>query len=132
MNKLMVSLALIVALAAGCSSEQQASVQVKDFSIGSPSDFKSGKVTFRVHNSGPGEHEMVILKTSLGPDSLPTDGDKVNEEAKGIESPGEIEDIVAGKTKSATFDLKPGSYVLICNLPGHYAKGMRAGFKVTG
>jgi uncharacterized cupredoxin-like copper-binding protein len=27
-------------------------------------------------------------------------------------------------TKTLTADLKPGRYVLICNLPGHYAMGM--------
>jgi hypothetical protein len=27
--------------------------------------------------------------------------------------------------------LKPGRYVLICNLPEHYARGMHAAFRVT-
>ena len=36
-----------------------------------------------------------------------------------------------GATKTITIDLKPGHYVLFCNLPGHYAAGMHQDFWVT-
>ena len=45
-------------------------------------------------------------------------------EASGVESPGEIEDVGPGQTKSGTLKLTPGRYVMICNLPGHYKQGM--------
>jgi uncharacterized cupredoxin-like copper-binding protein len=32
--------------------------------------------------------------------------------------------VAAGETKSGNFELTPGHYVIFCNLPGHYAKGM--------
>src|SRR6266545_2093854 len=35
------------------------------------------------------------------------------------------------KTKSTTIDLKPGNYVLVCNIERHYEKGMRTAFTVT-
>ncbi len=46
---------------------------------------------------------------------------------------GKIEerDLGPGRLASATFDLSPGSYVLICNLSGHYKQGMYAPFQVT-
>jgi uncharacterized cupredoxin-like copper-binding protein len=44
---------------------------------------------------------------------------------------GEIGDIGKGKTKSATYKLKAGSYVLVCNISKHYGLGMRAPFTVT-
>ena len=47
------------------------------------------------------------------------------------ESPGEIPDVEAGATKSADFELKPGKYVMFCNLPGHYAAGMYGTLTVT-
>jgi uncharacterized cupredoxin-like copper-binding protein len=30
-----------------------------------------------------------------------------------------------------TLDLKPGHYAVVCNLPGHYAAGMRQDFWAT-
>jgi len=35
-----------------------------------------------------------------------------------------------GKTRRLALGLKPGKYVLICNVPGHYQAGMRVGFTV--
>ena len=49
-------------------------------------------------------------------------------EAKSV---GEIGNIGKGKTKSKTFTLKAGKYVLVCNIAKHYQLGMRAPFTVT-
>ena len=43
----------------------------------------------------------------------------------------EQDELGSGKSASATFDLSPGKYVLICNLGGHYRNGMFAGFTVN-
>ena len=40
-------------------------------------------------------------------------------------------DLGAGEAASATFDLAPGKYVLICNLADHYEGGMYASFEVA-
>ena len=29
-----------------------------------------------------------------------------------------------GQSKSESIDLKPGKYVFVCNIPGHYKDGM--------
>ena len=39
-------------------------------------------------------------------------------------SVGAIEETKGGASASHEFDLKPGHYVFICNVPGHYAAGM--------
>lgn len=46
---------------------------------------------------------------------------------------GKIEerDLGPGRSASATFDLSPGSYVLICNVSGHYKEGMYAPLQVA-
>jgi uncharacterized cupredoxin-like copper-binding protein len=31
---------------------------------------------------------------------------------------------VPGESAPHTFDLKPGTYVMVCNVPGHYDAGM--------
>jgi uncharacterized cupredoxin-like copper-binding protein len=83
----------------------------------------SGKVVITAPNTGNAEHELVLLRTSTDPAKLKTEKDgEANEEA--YSSPGEIADVEAGTTKHATFHLKPGVYVMICNVPGHYKAGM--------
>ena len=100
----------------------------------------AGQVTFQAKNTGPeDEHELVVLKTDLDPGDLPTKSDgSVNEEGKGLEAVGEIEEFKVGKTQSKAFDLAAGSYVLICNVvekdegktEAHYQLGMRTAFTV--
>jgi uncharacterized cupredoxin-like copper-binding protein len=92
----------------------------------------AGKVTFAVTNVGKMDHELIIFKTDLAADKLPTEKDdptRVDEEKIG--AIGEVEDIGPNKTKSGTFDLTAGKYVLICNKPGHYVAGQRIAFEVT-
>jgi uncharacterized cupredoxin-like copper-binding protein len=104
----------------------------KDFAIAvDPTSAKAGSTTFNVDNSGPSTHELVVFATDLAPEDLPLgdDGD-VDEEGQGLTHVDEVEDIGAGCQASLTLDLDAGNYVLICNLPGHYAAGMRAEFKV--
>jgi uncharacterized cupredoxin-like copper-binding protein len=44
---------------------------------------------------------------------------------------GEKEDIGAGTETSFSLGLEPGSYVLLCNLPSHYAAGMATSLEVS-
>ena len=43
---------------------------------------------------------------------------------------GEVEDIEPGKTKRFSVNLKRGSYVLLCNVAGHYKLGQYSAFRV--
>lgn len=100
----------------------------------------AGQVTFQAKNTGPKDpHELVVIKSDLEPGALPTTPEgKVDEEGAGIEVIGEIEEFKVGETRSSTFDLKAGSYVLICNVvekeegktEAHYQLGMRTAFTV--
>jgi plastocyanin len=82
---------------------------------------RSGKVTISMRNDGKTAHELVVLKTDAAPDALEVSGGRVSEK----DSVGEISETKAGATASKTLDLEPGSYVYVCNIPGHYADGMR-------
>jgi uncharacterized cupredoxin-like copper-binding protein len=95
---------------------------------------KAGKTVISAPNEGSAEHELVLFRTNMSPAKLPTEKDgSVDEEKmdKIAESGGEIADVEGGESKSATFDLKPGKYVMFCNLPGHYAAGMYGTLTVT-
>ncbi len=37
-----------------------------------------------------------------------------------------------GESGQVTLHLNPGTYILFCNIPGHYAMGMWTLLKVTG
>jgi uncharacterized cupredoxin-like copper-binding protein len=88
----------------------------------------SGSVRFETTNDGAVPHELVIIKTDLGVDELPVSEARVPEDA--VDLIGEIEEFDAGTSMNASFDLGPGKYVLICNIPGHYDLGMRVAFVV--
>ncbi len=108
-------------------------VSMDEFTIKlSATSAAAGKVTFQVANQGKVEHELVVLKTDVAPNALKmraANPKKVDEEA-GAQNLGEVEDIGAGETKSGTFDLPAGKYVLICNVEDHYKSGMAVAFEV--
>jgi uncharacterized cupredoxin-like copper-binding protein len=88
---------------------------------------KAGSVTIDAPNIGQVEHELVLFKTNADPASLPLSGSDVDEaalEKSGAEEGGEIEEVGPGESEEGTFDLTPGKYVMFCNLPGHYERGM--------
>jgi uncharacterized cupredoxin-like copper-binding protein len=93
------------------------------------SSLGAGQVRFNVSNTGKIKHEFVVLRTNIAPGKLPLkkDGD-ANEEI--AVSPGEVPGIASGKKKTLDVILKPGKYVLLCNLPGHYKYGQYTGITV--
>jgi uncharacterized cupredoxin-like copper-binding protein len=86
---------------------------------------KAGRVKITVKNRGKQVHEMLVLKAN---GSLPLKGKGVDE-AK-LERKhrviGEIADVAPGQSGAKTFAPRTGTYLLFCNLPGHYTAGMEA------
>ena len=79
-------------------------------------------VTFNVTNAGAVAHEFVVIRSDLPADGLPVAGGRGDE--SGLDVVGRIPEFAGGTSASMTFDLTPGNYVLICNIPGHYGLGM--------
>lgn len=134
MGKL-VTIVIAVALFAGaCSSDKETTLDVtlSEWQVGlSTSSVAAGSVTVRARNAGTTEHELVLVKTTLPADALPTEGDIVKEDAEGLGEVGEIAEFAANSTEEATFNLDAGAYVLFCNVESHYAKGMHASLTAT-
>jgi uncharacterized cupredoxin-like copper-binding protein len=95
----------------------------------------AGEVTFNVHNEGPSRHELVVIRTDLPETELPEEDVSgfpvVDERARGLKVVDETKEMLPGVSVGLTVDLKPGSYVLICNIRGHYRFGMHAAFSVS-
>jgi uncharacterized cupredoxin-like copper-binding protein len=112
------------------SSAGGVSATEKDFSITlSSSTGTAGPVTFNISNEGPSTHEFVVIKTDDAPDALPVKNGTVDED--GLTIVDENEDIAPGTTAELPVDLEAGSYVIICNVSGHYEAGMHTGFTVS-
>jgi uncharacterized cupredoxin-like copper-binding protein len=108
-------------------------VTLADYSVTLDStSLTAGEVTFDVTNDAGQVHEFVVVQTDLAEDALPTDdaGD-VDEESPKIAPVDEIEDIEPGTQPSLSVTLEAGSYVALCNLPGHYRQGMHTAFEVA-
>jgi uncharacterized cupredoxin-like copper-binding protein len=89
----------------------------------------AGEVTIEAENEGAVAHEILIVQTDLAADELPMAEGSVVDESK-IEAAGRIAEFPAGESASGTFTLESGDYVLICNVPAHYAAGMHTEFTV--
>jgi uncharacterized cupredoxin-like copper-binding protein len=80
----------------------------------------AGRVTFVVRNTGTVVHELVVMRWSGNAKQMPRKGYQVSERS----AVGEVADVEPGHVGRATLTLKPGKYVLVCNIPGHYQLGM--------
>lgn len=93
---------------------------------------KAGEVRFEVANlSRAWRHEMVVVAVDDPNAPLPYDYNTARVPEDKLKVLGEVDELEAGKSGALDVKLEPGSYLLICNLPGHYAAGMVAVFTVT-
>lgn len=114
----------------GDGSGGDVAVTIKDFSlIVQPGTFASGDITFGIQNDGPSAHEFVIIRSDEKPDELPVENGLIPEDQ--VDLVDEAEDIAPGTNTTLSVNLAAGSYVLVCNLSGHYEAGVYAGFSVT-
>lgn len=131
--------ALAAATLAGCGSDAASgdgviAADLSEWAVKpAASSAPGGQVTFRIRNRGAEIHEFLVVRSDLALDKLPVDdaGD-VSEDGAGLEFVDEREGLQPGSTTDLTVNLTPGRYVLLCNLPTHYAQGMLTGFEVTG
>lgn len=98
----------------------------------SPSAVKAGKVKFKVANDSKDTiHEMIVMYLEDPAKPLPyiANESRVDEDKAGDK--GEVSELDPGKSGALTVELKAGKYLLICNVPGHYAAGMWTEFTVN-
>jgi cytochrome c oxidase subunit 4 len=98
-------------------------VSLKEFTIEAAATVAAGDVTFDVRNDGTASHNLRVIKTDLAPDALPMVAGAVDETQ--LDVVATTSDLAPGRgSESVTATLEAGTYVLICNVVGHYQLGM--------
>jgi uncharacterized cupredoxin-like copper-binding protein len=118
--------------AAGCGGAHRGAsaatpvvaVNERDFAISSPGVVKAGTVVFRVDNKGPDAHELIVVRAPSGRLPMRSDGLTVNEEHLLPREVGALEPAETNVVRNLRVRLKPGRYVLFCNMSGHFMGGM--------
>ena len=85
----------------------------------------AGEVTFKVTNDSKEiVHELLVVKVADTNEPLPylNSESRVDEDAAG--HLGEVSELDPGASGSLTLSLDKGTYMLFCNIPGHYLAGM--------
>jgi uncharacterized cupredoxin-like copper-binding protein len=93
---------------------------------------KAGDVVFSVHNDAmTEEHEMVVVKLKAADQEIPLNAAKNRVDEKKLKSLGEVADLKPGADGMLKAHLDAGTYLLLCNIKGHYEAGMHAKLAVT-
>ena len=91
-----------------------------------------GDVVFNVANHAMTEqHEMILVKLNSADQQIPLNLKKHRVEEKQLKTLGEVAELQPSDTGSLKAKLKPGTYMLLCNIKGHYEAGMWTKLTVT-
>ena len=135
--RILLAASAVLVLGVACTSTESGDtdgieVSLRDDSVTlDPSSTAAASVTFSATNEGTETHEIEVFRNvgDVDPTALPIeDGVAATD---GLELVDEIEDITPGGNADLTIDLAAGSYVVMCNLPDHYGRGMVNSIDVT-
>jgi len=116
-------------LASACGSPKPTAATLpvveRDFAIHAPSSVRAGLVRITLRNRGPVSHELLLVRASGARLPLRKDGFTIDEEALGKRLVATIEPKGPGSHEVLVVRLRPGRYILFCNMAGHAAAGMQ-------
>jgi uncharacterized cupredoxin-like copper-binding protein len=97
-----------------------------EFKIDTATTVRPGTYDYVLYNAGAIQHELLVFRPSLPRNALAVDADgNLAEDAPGMNKVSDGDNISPGGTQSRTLTLTvPGTYLFVCNLPGHYHSGM--------
>lgn len=118
-------------LASGCGGGSHRALPVlsiteRDFHITVTPIVPAGDVSVTLENKGPVSHELLIIR---GHGALPlrADGFTIDEDAVHARLVALLEPR-GPSTRHFVVHLVPGRYILLCNMAGHAASGMKTSF----
>ncbi len=90
-----------------------------------PATIPPGEVTFQaVNDSSELVHEMVIARIRDPKQPLPYSMDSMEVDEDGAGLRGKLSELGPGQSGAVTLTVKPGTYMIYCNIAGHYMLGM--------
>jgi uncharacterized cupredoxin-like copper-binding protein len=107
-------------------------ISLYEWKVIAPTTLKAGKTSFTISNFGTVPHELLIFKSPLAADKYPTDAKgNIKEKGAGVDVLSDGENIDPAGSQVRTVDLTPGTYLFVCNIPGHFKSGMFSVVTVT-
>jgi hypothetical protein len=125
--------AALCATAAGCDADRGSAhgdharrvyLREADFRISAPERVPAGNTRLVVRNTGPDDHELLVVRAGATTLPLRRDGTTMDEDAVKKTTLGVIEPAQPGTVHELRVRLRPGRYLLLCNMSGHYGGGM--------
>jgi uncharacterized cupredoxin-like copper-binding protein len=110
------------------TSPSKLAVRLDEYKIETKGDPTAAVTQLNVQNTGTATHELKLIRTDLEPDALPRKGADVDESQVTVVT--KATDLKRRDRESLDVKLELGSYVLICNVSGHYQLGMRTAIEV--
>jgi uncharacterized cupredoxin-like copper-binding protein len=129
----------ITSAATAAAQSTAVTFSAREFGFDGPTRLPAGQTTVRLRNRGKEPHQLQFLKLEEGKSpadlsaALKSGSQAVPSWAKHMGGPNGVG---AGGVSEATLYLEPGSYVIICSVPGkqhqsHAALGMQKALRVT-
>ena len=141
--KMLTKIALAAVFAAAVSTQALASVPAVvnatlwDHSgqMGITTDVSTvgaGRIDFEVVNTSKSlVHDMMVVKVKDFEKALTFDASNGQIVENKTHDIAQVSQLEPGKTESLKVDLKPGKYMLVCNMPGHYKSHVYTNLLVT-
>ncbi len=106
----------------GAGAKADLNVELGDMFIKADStEVKAGKVSIAVKNTGATMHGMAFAVTPVKAEGGMLDEATLQHKGK---------ELMGGESEVLTAELKPGTYEIVCFVPGHYAAGQKLAFTV--
>ena len=120
------------ASAAPSASAAVNTIDLSEWKVAVATTITQGASTFTISNIGTIPHELLVFKSDLEPSAYPVDaaGD-IEEEGAGVALLSDGDNIEPGASQVRAIDLTPGTYLFVCNIPGHFKAGMFTVVSVT-
>lgn len=120
------STASVVAAHPAVAAATNVNVILTEFKVASAeTTIPAGQVTLHITNNGAIQHELLVFKSNLAPSQYPMADGGIAEDDPSIAKVSDGDNIDPGATQTRTVDLStPGTYLFVCNIPGHFMAGM--------
>jgi Sulfocyanin (SoxE) domain len=102
-------------------------ITLSEWQVEVPGTATAGASTYTITNAGTTPHELLVFKSDLDPVAYPVDASgRIKEVGAGVTLLSDGDNIAPGGSQTRSIDLTPGRYLFVCNIPGHFRRGMYA------